>query len=72
MLEKAEERVKLLKKGLSQKEIEKLHIEHNNFKVIRTPILYDANKFDNKDGYFENLQITKACADTEIIYSECF
>ncbi len=46
MLETAQERVKLLKKGLSQKEIELLYIEHNNFKIIRTPILYDANEFD--------------------------
>ena len=46
MLETAQERVKLLKKGLSQKEIEMLYIEHNNFKIIRTPILYDINEFD--------------------------
>ena len=46
MFETAEERVTLLKKGLSQKEIEMLYIEHNNFKIIRTPILYDENKFD--------------------------
>jgi hypothetical protein len=46
MFETAQERVKLLKKGLSQKEIEMLYIEHNNFKIIRTPILYDANEFE--------------------------
>jgi len=23
-----------------------LYIEHNNFKIIRTPILYEANEFD--------------------------
>ncbi len=34
MLETREERVKLLKAGLSGKMIEKLYIEGNNFKVI--------------------------------------
>lgn len=77
MLETAKERVKLLKKGLSGKEIERLYIEHNNFKINRTPILYEANEFDigrsifDKDGYFENPQITEACVNTEIMYSEC-
>ncbi|MDO8725776.1 MAG: hypothetical protein Q7J35_06900 [Candidatus Methanoperedens sp.] len=59
MLETAKERVKLLKKGLSQKEIEMLYIEHNNFKIIRTPILYDANEFETPNNpsypqYFKN------------------
>ncbi|MDO8727653.1 MAG: hypothetical protein Q7J35_16435 [Candidatus Methanoperedens sp.] len=59
MLETAQERVKLLKKGLSQKEIEMLYIEQNNFKIIRTPILYDANEFDAPHNpsyppYFQN------------------
>lgn len=34
MLETREERVKLLKAGLSGKMIEKLYVEGNNFKVI--------------------------------------
>ena len=46
MLETAEQRVELLKKGFSGKEIEKLYIEYNNFKIIRSPILFDAFKFD--------------------------
>ena len=46
MFETAQERVRLLRKGISQKEIETLYIEHNNFKIIRTPILYDANEFE--------------------------
>ena len=52
MLEKAEERVKLLKKGLSEKEIEMLYIECNNFKIIRTPILYEANEFDFSRSFY--------------------
>jgi hypothetical protein len=54
MLETAEERVKLLKTGLSEKEIEMLYIEHNNFKIIHTPILYEANKFDFGGFIFKN------------------
>jgi hypothetical protein len=54
MFETAEERVKLLKTGLSQKEIEMLYIEQNNFKIIRTPILYDANEFDIAPPIFDN------------------
>ncbi len=41
MLETAEERVKLLKLGFSGKEIEKLYIEYNNFKIIHSPILFE-------------------------------
>lgn len=66
MLETAKERIKLLKKGLSGKEIERLYIEQNNFKIICTPILYEAKEFDivhsnfDNEGYFENSQITRA------------
>jgi len=57
-VETAQERVKLLKTGLSEKEIERLYVEHNNFKIIRTSILYEANEFDiapsiiDNEGYF--------------------
>ena len=37
MLETPEERVKLLKAGLTGKIIENLYIEGNKFKIIRTP-----------------------------------
>jgi len=72
MFETAEERVKLLKMGLSQKEIEMLYIEHNNFKIIRTPILYDTNEFDPVDAFlFDHVSdpgcdgrgLTCACED---------
>ncbi len=46
MLETAEERVKLLKAGFTGKEIEKLYIEYNNFKIIRVLIFFDAFEFD--------------------------
>ncbi len=37
MLETREERVKLLKAGLSEKAIERLYIEGNDFTIIRAP-----------------------------------
>ncbi len=40
MLETSEERVKLLKAGLTGREIEELYIANNNFKIIRN-ILYN-------------------------------
>ena len=50
MLETAEERVKLLKAGFSGKAIEKLYIEYNTFKIIHSPILFDASlKSDEAD-----------------------
>ena len=58
MLETAEERVELLKKGLSEKEIEMLYIEHNNFKIIRTPILYEANEFGIAPSILRNYRKT--------------
>ena len=60
MLETAEERVKLLKKGLSEREIEMLYIECNNFKIIRTPILYEVNEFDFAGSIFKNNRKTKS------------
>jgi hypothetical protein len=43
MLETSKERVKLLKKGIDGKTIEKLYINHNGFKIIGRPILLDFN-----------------------------
>lgn len=60
MLETAEERVKLLKTGLSEKDIEMLYIEHNNFKIIRSPILYEANEFDYTRSIYKNNRKTKS------------
>lgn len=37
MLETREERVKLLRAGLSEKDIERLYIEVNDIKIIHTP-----------------------------------
>ena len=61
MFETAEERVKLLKTGLSEKEIERLYIQHNNFKIIHIPILYNADEFDAAPAFDnEKSQMTRA------------
>ena len=57
MFETAQERVKLLKTGLSEKEIEILYIEYNNFKIIRTPILYEASEIDICSHHFRQRRL---------------
>jgi predicted transcriptional regulator len=46
MLETSEQRIKLLKAGFSGKEIERLYIEYNNFKIVHLPILYEILEFN--------------------------
>ncbi len=41
MLETSEERVKLLKAGITGEKIEQLYLTSNNFKVVRHPILFE-------------------------------
>jgi hypothetical protein len=46
MLETSHERVKLLKAGFNSKTIEKMYIEGNNIKLVKTPIIIDLVEFD--------------------------
>ncbi len=46
MLETPEERVKLLKAGITGKTIEKLYVIYNNFKVVRNPALFELIEID--------------------------
>jgi hypothetical protein len=46
MLETAEERVKLLKTGISGKEIERLYIKGNSIKIILTPAIFELVEID--------------------------
>jgi hypothetical protein len=41
MFETSEKRVKLLKKGFTQKQIEELYIKGNNFKIVNLPLLIE-------------------------------
>lgn len=52
MLKTPEERIKLLKAGISARDIEKLYIIFNDFKVVCDPILYESN--NNDRVYLEN------------------
>lgn len=52
MLKTPEERIKLLKAGISARDIEKLYIIYNDFKVVCDPILYESN--NNDHVYLEN------------------
>ncbi len=47
MLETSEERVKLLKAGIPCKTIEKLYLEHNSFKIINSPVLFELAEVDD-------------------------
>jgi hypothetical protein len=58
MLETPEQRIKLLKAGFSGKEIERLYIENNNFKMGRN-ILYEGIEFDiHKLNYQHRLKLS--------------
>ncbi len=46
MFETSEQRIKLLKAGFSGKEIERLYIEYNNFRIVHLPILYEILEFN--------------------------
>ena len=40
-METSEERIKMLRTGLTQKQIEKMYIEGNDLKIVSLPILVD-------------------------------
>ena len=52
MLETPQERIKLLRAGLTGKAIEELYIRGNNFKLVRFPVIVELAEFvisrDNK------------------------
>ncbi len=50
MLETSEERVKLLKAGISGKNIEMLYIIYNNFKLIGSPLLFNHADIETVEG----------------------
>lgn len=41
MLKKSQERIDMLKTGLTEKQIEKMYIEGNDLKIVSLPILID-------------------------------
>ncbi len=66
MLETPEERIKLLRSGFTGKTIERLYIERNNFKIVRTPPLVELAEFDipqNKETCI-NCDVAVECAQS--------
>ncbi|MCX9024741.1 MAG: hypothetical protein OIN85_01440 [Candidatus Methanoperedens sp.] len=60
MLENPEERVKLLKAGVTGKTIELIYIAENNFKIVRSPIFLKIVKIDTKE--IANVPISQMAA----------
>ena len=58
MLETAEERVKLLKTGFTQKQIEELYIEGNDLRMANPPILIELVEINER-------QNKKTCVNCE-------
>ncbi|MCZ7372896.1 MAG: hypothetical protein O8C60_04450 [Candidatus Methanoperedens sp.] len=54
MLETSNERVELLKAGISVKTIEKMYLICNNFKIVDSPVLfelYETKAQENKNNF---------------------
>ncbi|MDO9098818.1 MAG: hypothetical protein Q7U60_11950 [Candidatus Methanoperedens sp.] len=60
MLETPQERVKLLKAGITGKTIERLYIAYNNFKIVRSPVLVEPVEFIQASKSYP--LISEACA----------
>ncbi len=63
MLETPEERIKLLRKGFTGKEIETLYNKFNNIKIVNTPINFEIIEFD--------LPQNKKASTTEVAIELC-
>lgn len=42
MLETSQERVKLLKAGISARRIEQMYLKANNFRIVNIPVLFES------------------------------
>jgi hypothetical protein len=56
MFETSQERIKLLKTGFTQKQIEKMYLEGNDLKIVSVPILVDIVEMETGQNMntFEN------------------
>lgn len=64
MLETSEERVKLLKAGISGKTIEKLYLIYNNFKIVSLPALFELVEIntENNNSISREAPVRYCCA----------
>ncbi len=60
MLESPQERVKLLKAGVTGKTIERIYIAENNFKIVCSPVFLKTVKIDTKE--IANVPISQVAA----------
>ena len=49
MLETPEERVELLKAGITGETIEELYVMYNNFKIVRIPVRFELVEIDKNN-----------------------
>ncbi len=67
MLESSNERVELLKRGISSKTIEKLYLLCNNFKIVSSPVLFEPDEVDALES-IRNLTIHEVPAQYEEVF----
>jgi hypothetical protein len=61
MLETSQERVKLLKAGISTKKIEQLYLKSNCFKVVDIPVLFNVIEISQETKFEQNfLEVSAA------------
>lgn len=70
MLETAEERVKMLKKGFSQKQIETMYIKENDFKIVSPPVLVDMCEINEKQDKKISMNCEAAVEYAQLLCSE--
>ncbi len=67
MLETSNERVELLKAGISGKTIEKLYLVCNNFKIVGSPVLFEPDEADALES-IRNFTIHEVSAQCEEVF----
>jgi hypothetical protein len=60
MFKTSQERVQLLKKGFTQKQIEELYIKGNNFKIVNLPVLIELIEIKDRKNKKMCMNCTKA------------
>ncbi len=64
MLETSEERIKLLKAGISGKTIEKLYLMQNNMKIVISPVFFELVEIhanENNEGAINRQPSAENC-----------
>lgn len=70
MFETSRERVQLLRKGYTQKEIEELYIKVNSFKIVNLPLLITLVEIRSKENKKICVNCTKAVGYAQLFCEE--